>query len=369
MTKKTFSALVSKEIGGSLTRKEQEELHRSLSKDRKLKEVYDEIHTFMRDKQYDETDIDVKLDEVWHKINTFDEIQHTNHKTPIWRKVTKSVGLNNPFNAVFDENVIPLNNPSAKKRIVSLWVRVAATIAILIGLGLLAYNYLPEQQNIYTQTLQAGNENLYAVLDDGTQVWLGKHSQIDYNDNFGKKNRKIQLTGEAFFDVAHNAEVPLTVTANEVEVLVKGTAFNVNASRDDVEVALLRGLVAVKSTKQKHEREILLHPNQKILVRNGKVASNDSNYVVLDMQSVKDSTITEIKWMDDVLVFHKQRFADLAKLMESRFEVKITFLNPAIAEQRFTGSIKTETLPQILDALKQSYPFEYEITDKSVTIK
>lgn len=84
------------------------------------------------------------------------------------------------------------------QRIVPLWARVAAAAAIVAGLVVLAYN-----------------------------------------KNFGEKKRKIRLTGEAFFDVAHRPEVPLTVSANEVDVTVKGTAFNVNATQPDVEVALL----------------------------------------------------------------------------------------------------------------------------------
>ncbi len=333
MTKKTFSALVSKEIGGSLTRKEQEELHQSLSENRQLKKVYDEIHAFMRDEKHTETDIDAKLDEVWHKINTASQEQYAIAPT--------------------------------KKRIVPLWARVAATVAILTGLGLLAYNYLP-QQNMYSETLQAGNENMYAVLDDGTQVWLHKNAQIAYNKNFGAKNRKIRLTGEAFFDVAHNAAVPLTVSANAVDVMVKGTAFNVNASRDDVEVALVRGLVGVKDTRQKNAREVLLHPNQKIVLSNGKAVVNEQNF---EITQTNDTIIPETRWLNDALVFNKQRFTDIVKLMETRYAVKINIQNASLREQRFTGSIKSETLPQMLDALKQSFPFEYEIANNTVTIK
>ncbi len=333
MTQKTFSALVSKEIGGSLTRTEREELHRSLSENRKLKEVYDEIHAFMRDEKQTKTDIDAKLNEVWHKINITSQEQYS---------------------------ITP-----AKKRMVPLWARIAATVAILIWLGLLAYNYL-SQQNLYSETLQAGNENLYAVLDDGTQVWLQKNARIDYNKNFGERNRKILLTGEAFFDVARNADVPLTVSANRVDVTVKGTAFNINAWDSDVEVALVRGLVGVRDMRQKNASEVLLHPNQKIVLANGKTSVNENNYQITQ---TNDTIVPETRWLNDALVFNKQRFADIAKLMESRYRVTIDIQNAALGEQQFTGSIKTETLPQMLEALKQSFPFTYEIEDNNVTIK
>ncbi len=242
----------------------------------------------------------------------------------------------------------------SKTNYIPAWARVAASIAILIGLGLLAYNYLP-QQNLYSETLQAGNENLYAVLDDGTQVWLHKNARIDYNKNFGTKDRKIRLTGEAFFDVAHNAAVSLTVSANAVDVTVKGTAFNVNASHDDVKVALVRGLVGVKDTRQKNAREIMLHPNQKIVLSNGKAVVNEQNY---EITQTNDTIVPETRWLNDELIFNKQRFADIIRLMETRYAVKINIQNASLREQRFTGNIKSETFPQMLDALKQSFPFE-----------
>ena len=330
MTKKSFLHLLTKEISGSISDNEQKMLDESRKENQTFDQVHTEMHRFMQSKQHQPAvDVEAKLNEVWNRI-------HSAETAPV------------------------------QKRIVPLWARVAASVAILIGLGELAYNYLPEQQNIYTQTLQAGNENLYAVLDDGTQVWLGKNSQLAYNKNFGEKNRKIRLTGEAFFDVAHRPEVPLTVTANQVDVTVKGTAFNVNASRPDVEVALVRGLVAVKDTRQKNAEELLLHPNQKVIASNGKLVLNEHNYQITQ---ANDTIVPETRWLNNALVFQKQRLEDLAKLMQERYGVKIEITNLALREQRFTGSIKSETLPQMLDALKQSLPFAYEITDGKVVIR
>lgn len=340
MTKKSFLHLLSKEISQTISSDEKKMLDEGRKENPTFDQVYAEMHRFMQTKRNQPVvDVETKLNEVWSRIN-----------------------------AVNDENVIMLNNPEKRKRIVPVWARVAASVAIILGLGVLAYNYLPNESTLYSQILQAGDENLYAVLDDGTQLWLSKNSQLAYNNNFGEKKREIRLTGEAFFDVAHRPEVPLTVTANKVDITVKGTAFNVKAEQSDVEVALIRGLVAVKDTRQKNADEILLHPNQKMIVKT-KQSTSKSNYVVSDIQKSKNSVVAEIEWINDLLVFNKQRFADVAKLMESRFDVKITFLRLTIAEQRFTGSIKDESLTQMLDALKQSYPFEYEINGKHIIIK
>ncbi len=338
MTKKSFLHLLTKEISKTISPDEQKLLNESRKENPTFDRVYTEMHRFMQTKRNQPVvDVETKLNEVWNRIN-----------------------------AVHDENVITLNNPEKRKHILPLWTRVAATVAILIGLGTLAYNYLPQQQTLYAETLQAGNENLYAVLDDGTQIWLGKNSKLEYNKNFGEKKRKIRLTGEAFFDVAHRPEVPLTVSANEVDVTVKGTAFNVNASRLDVEVALVRGLVSIKDSRRKNSEAFLLYPNQKATVGHGEIVLNKHNYRITQSN---DTIVPETHWLDDALVFRKQRLQDLAKLMENRFGMHIEITNPNLRDQRFTGSIKNESLPQILDALKQSLPFSYEITDGKVLIK
>lgn len=338
MTNKIFAALLSKEIGGNISEKEREDLQQTLTKDHRMKEIYDEIHAFMHEKEsLTDVDIDAELEEVWDKITTMPEVHYRTLHPP--------------------------------KHKIPIWGRIAVTVAILIGLGWLAYYYLLPEEDLFSQIMESGDENLYTVLDDGTQVWLNKHTRIAYNDHFGEKDRKIRLTGEAFFDVAHRPEVPLTVTARDIDVTVKGTAFNVDAASQDIEVALIRGLVAVKDNRKKNNKEILLQPNQKIIMRDGYILSGDSNFVVRDLVQENDTVIPETQWMKGSLIFQKQRFSDLAKLMGERYRVTIRIENPKLAEQRFTGSIRSETLQQMLDALKQSYPFTYEINGKEVIIR
>lgn len=341
MTKKTFLHLLAKEISGNISCDEKRRLDENLKKNKVLHEVYTETHRFMKpEHNRPAVNVEARLNEVWNRINT-----------------------------IYDENIIPSNNPDTGKRgLLPLWARVAVTVAILLLAGYFAYRMVTPE-DLYTETITATDENLYTVLDDGTQVWMGKHSQIAYNKRFGIKNRSIRLSGEAFFDVAHNPAVPLTVLANGVSVTVKGTAFNVNASQPDVEVALIRGWVTVKDMRRKDSPEVLLHPNQKMMVRNGNTVSDNSNYTILSLVQAGDSIVPETRWLNDALVFRKQRFAGIAKLMESRYNVSIDIVNPQLREQCFTGSIKNETLPQMLDALKQSYPFSYEITDKIVIIR
>lgn len=344
MTKETFANLLSKEIGGSISEKESTELQQTLTDNPRLKTVYDEIGQFINDRATEnEIDIEAKLNDVWGKIE---------------RHPARNLGQCPP-------------KSSSKRQVLLFWSRIAAAVILIAGLSWVAYQSFSSKQQLYSEKIAAADEALYAVLDDGSQVWLAPHSEISYNKQFGHESRHMRLTGKAFFDVAHNPDLPFTVTAHDVEVAVKGTAFNVDALSSSVEVVLLRGLVAVKDNREQDAEEILLHPNQKITLRKGETATSDSIHALRHPEQAKDSVVVaqaETKWTQGTLVFQKQRLADLSKLMEKRFGVIIRINNEKLAEQRFTGIISDESLKQMLDALRQSYPFKYQIKGKQVLI-
>lgn len=332
MTKKSFLHLLTKEIGGNISADERQLLQNELQENDIFRRVHTEIHRFMTsDSDRSGIDVDEKLEEVWNRINA-------------------------------GEKIVEITPPVRKMRL-WMWTKVAATVALFVGLGWMTFSLLPSD-NLYSETIVADAYNRYVMLDDGTQVWLNAHSEIAYNKNFGKDNRKIKLTGQAFFDVAHLPEVPLTVTANDVDVMVKGTAFNVNALQSDVEIALLRGLVAVRDKRQKDASEILLHPHQKI-----RMGQNIEATTIRTITQMNDTIINETQWMNNTLVFKKEKLENIAKLLENRFGVKIEIQTTALREQRFTGVIRDQSLEEIIEALKQSFPFAYEIKNTNIIIK
>lgn len=219
-------------------------------------------------------------------------------------------------------------------------------------------------------------------LPDGSLVILNTGSKLTYNKDFGVEGREINLTGEAFFDIAHNEQIPLIVHAGNVEIKVKGTAFNVKAYSEDsiVEAALIRGSIEVFS-KSDPERKILLRPNEKILI--GKSATITSSEKDVKHSSVKeeifslgkikpnpaDSSISEIAWIENKLAFYKEPFESLAKKMERWYNVSIHFTDDRLEKLTFTGSFEKEDIVQALDALRQSTPFQYTIENRNVIIK
>ena len=222
------------------------------------------------------------------------------------------------------------------------------------------------------------------LLPDGSTVILNRQSRLTYNKDFGVTKREICLTGEAYFDIARNESVPLTVMAGSVKIRVMGTAFNVRAYTQDstIETSLIRGSIEVSSTDDP-ERTIRMRPNEKIIF--GKDIPSLSStpgvkipehrmpsQAFVQMNRIKpnptDSTINEIVWVQDKLVFSKEPFYSLAQKMERWYQVKIRFKDTISQQLSLTGSLEKETLTEALDALKQLTPFNYRIDSGIVTI-
>ncbi|MBS1916710.1 MAG: DUF4974 domain-containing protein [Bacteroidetes bacterium] len=222
------------------------------------------------------------------------------------------------------------------------------------------------------------------LLADGTIVWLNGNSHIKYNNDFGKSKRDIVLTGEAFFEVVHNNRVPLVVHARNINIVDKGTAFNVRAYDDDksVETSLIKGIVEV-FTQSDPKRKIVLRPNEKIdipvlfendqagvvLTSTKKGSVRKKSYIINKLQIEPFSNlIPETAWMHDKLVFNSERLSDIAEKMQRWYNVTIEIKDDRLKDLKFTGVFYKENLTQALAALQASYSFQYSIRGTSVSI-
>jgi transmembrane sensor len=221
------------------------------------------------------------------------------------------------------------------------------------------------------------------VLPDGSQVWLNAGSKLSYDKNYGNTIREITLTGEAFFDVEHNAEKPFIIHTDKMDIKVLGTRFNVKSYPADrtSEASLLRGSIEV-SIKDRPGQKIVLKPNEKIVILNGgrdqepgpaSRFATDNPVPHIAIRNLTYQTggeeIVETSWVENKLIFQDETFKDLAAQMERWYGVLIKFDDPSKEDLRFTGSFKNETIQQALEALLLSAKFNYSIRDNEITIK
>lgn len=264
----------------------------------------------------------------------------------------------------------------------------AASIAVILSIGIYYFynnqrsdaKYNAVQQN-EVATKPGSRTNI--LLPDGTKVWLNAGSTLNYKKDF-LTNRQVTLTGEAFFDVAHQKTNLFIVHCSNINIKVLGTAFNVKAYPQDsqVETSLLRGLIELTTDKDP-ERKFLLRPNEKITITNQKESNNTSlkkDAIVLLKDAYSIGALTnnsriempeEIAWMQEKLVFTGESFKSLAKRMERWYGVEIEITDPIVEELKFTGVFDSLNIVQAIQTLEFSSnnKFLYDINKNKIIIK
>lgn len=222
------------------------------------------------------------------------------------------------------------------------------------------------------------------VLPDGTKVWLNAGSKITYDKTFGESLRNVTLTGEAYFDVVHNAEKPFVIHTTAMDIKVLGTEFNVKSYPDEntTEASLIRGSIEV-TLKDKRAEKIVMKPNEKLVVSNEP--GDEIKPVIPAKKSLKhsdpiislghlnyfslDSTILETSWVNNRLIFEDESFEQVATRMSRWYGVSFEFGNADIQNFRFTGNFKNESVQEALKAMQITADFSFRIfPDKHILI-
>jgi transmembrane sensor len=126
--------------------------------------------------------------------------------------------------------------------------RMAASVALLLGFLTGAYFYFKNIKSIESKLMQAnGSTQSKVLLSDSTIVWLNKDAQLSYPDQFSDSNRKVELSGEAFFEVTRNPKKPFIIHTSGADIKVLGTSFNVNTQAENTKVSVTTGTVQVQS--------------------------------------------------------------------------------------------------------------------------
>ena len=222
------------------------------------------------------------------------------------------------------------------------------------------------------------------ILPDGSKVWLNAGSKLTYDKTFGEVTRNVVLTGEAYFNVVHNAEKPFVIHTSAMDIKVLGTEFNVKSYPDEntTEASLIRGSIEVTLTHKRGEK-IVLKPSEKLVVSNEEIETDSIaapvkktlkhtepiyslarlNYFSLD------STILETSWVYNRLIFEDESFEEVATKMSRWYGVKFEFDNTEVQNLRFTGNIKNESVEEALKAMQITADFSFRIlADKHILI-
>ncbi|MGN6268014.1 MAG: FecR family protein [Ginsengibacter sp.] len=209
-----------------------------------------------------------------------------------------------------------------------------------------------------TLSVPRGSRPLHLTLSDGTRVWINVGSSLTYPTAFTGKERKVTMTGEAYFEVAHNSSMPFLVQHNDATVKVLGTRFNVNSYEDESteRITLLEGSVRVSQATSSG----LLKPGQQARI------NNDGNSGI---KIVNDVDMNEVMaWKDGKFMFDKN--TDIYTIMRqvSRwYNVDVEYQGKI--NQRFWGSIsKDVNVSQVLKILEAAGGIKFKVEENKIIV-
>ena len=193
------------------------------------------------------------------------------------------------------------------------------------------------------------------ILPDGSKVWLNAASSLTYPTAFNGNERKVTLTGEAYFEVAKNAAKPFKVNAGSLDVKVLGTHFNVMAynDEDEIKTTLLEGSVQLTAA---NTSGILKPGQQGSLSKNGRIAVTEAN------------TEEAVAWKNGYFEFDRANIQTIMKQVSRWYDADITY-EGALTDDEFVGKIdRSVKLSQLLHILEVS-KVHYHIEGKKIIVK
>ncbi|MCG6189705.1 FecR family protein [Maribellus maritimus] len=241
------------------------------------------------------------------------------------------------------------------------WISKVAAIILIPVLAFLFYT-ISENIRLTNQITTVSVDSLEVIapvgsrtvveLSDGSVVHLNYGSRIKYPKNFWGETRGIVLSGEGYFEVAHNPDKPFVVTTGRIDVKALGTIFNVNAYPENTDVAttLVEGKVLIEEMKKDGNKEIMreLIPGQHVIYEK-KTGAVKSSIERVDKY---------IAWKDGKLVFDNELIEQIAQRLSRMFNVEIQVDNE-VKKYRYTVTFVDEPLFQILELLSVATPVQY----------
>jgi len=225
-------------------------------------------------------------------------------------------------------------------------------------------NETPIEKLVYNTIKIPYGKRFQLQLSDGTIVHLNAGTTLKYPVKFlASQNRQVFLEGEAYFDVAKDKKHPFVVNADELNVRVLGTHFNVsNYPEDDqTDVVLVEGSVGMYGANE------IFDAGRNTILKPGFKGSFDRKNKSIDTKAVSTDYYTS--WIRGGLSFRNMAFKNICKKLERKYNVKIVNQNDKFENEIFNASFEDEPLTKILSYFNDIHSFDYYQKDNYIIIK
>ncbi len=244
-----------------------------------------------------------------------------------------------------------------------VFYRVAAILAVgaLLSFAIIHFSGIADSEEVpvIVERSNPVGQISEITLPDGTIVWLGAASSLEYPEEFSDENRTVQLNGQAFFEVEHDPDRPFIVESGPFTTHVLGTAFNVRAYHDDADMDVTLASGKVEVFVNRNDQKQILEPNQRLRYNDLQGLS--------EVEHV-DASLAKV-WTQRELVFIRENFATIAKTFERWHGVEFIFEDESLKEETFVYHFKDLSLTNSLIVLNELADFDYEIDNDTVFIR
>lgn len=287
--------------------------------------------------------LDGKYTDLWHSVSS--ELD-SDTRSEMWQNLSQHIR---------EERAI------GRRQVMKTICKIASVVLLPVAVFLAVVAYYEGGQaksdtTPFSFVVDSG-QKASMTLPDGTKVWLNSASKLSYYPSYNRDDRRVFLTGEAYFEVAKNPDKKFVVACQGVEVEALGTTFDVKGYDDDamVSTSLIEGSVRVS------------HQNQSVLLAPSEEASFDKTKLVFAKSKIEDSRQVDF-WRRNILYFRSATLAEIAKTMERLYGVSVEFESDELKNISFSGSIRNNSLTNAFYIISLTYPLTYEIDRDVVKI-
>ena len=239
-------------------------------------------------------------------------------------------------------------------------MRIAAMLSIPLAMGVLMLANQDEESKAVAQMMEVKTNpgmSTTVVLPDSTVVQLNSESTLRYPAFFSDDSRRVELKGEAYFYVKHDARKRFVVnTPHQSQVEVYGTSFNVEAYESDnkVSATLVEGKIGFRyKDTEGTERSVRLSPHQKVVYQ---LSTGMAKLYATDC-------LVETSWKDGKLIFDNTPLEEILRMLGKRFNVEFIVKNKKLLSYSFTGTFTNQRLERILEYFKVASHIRWRYVD------
>lgn len=269
-----------------------------------------------------------------------DEIRHQ-----VWNKIYRQVQPSEPSHKY--------------RKMRNNLLKIAAVALILIGTAILVFYQTKENQQslVYTTGTQ---QHQKIILPDSSTVFLAPHSTLSIVQPYGDKQRQLKLTGEAVFEVSHNAEGPFTVMTGDIATTALGTSFKVCSFKGkDINIALSYGKIVVEDKKPNAENErVYLQPGEAVIYHK---ATHTLQKTAIAPQ--------QFDYKSNILYFKNAGLNEVVDKLEKYYQVKVNYKGLKHAEWSVSGEFEYQPLDVVMKAIAYSCNIRFSIEGKQLLLQ